>query len=226
MECDICHRGHDAQRLAFLCAVDARNSLYEGRMQNLQLILENEVLQNQVNDFSAESTSEGKDAFDLSLAQHGVAEDRTNQIVATANKLRDEIEAAREEIRTRKAALARRRSDLASVSHGLAERRMRKQQELDKSAQMVKFRWSQRAEATANTRAFLCTEAIRLYGLKRSRKGSSGRYEYQIGRVPIVDLTAMDCRVNLLDHIRATPLFKTRLSNFPQLCPRMSCPPR
>lgn len=193
MECDICHREHDAQKLPFLCAVDARNSLYERRIKNLQVVLENEQLQGQINELYDNSTKNSQRDIDQSTAKQRMAEDRTDQILAAANKLKEEIQTAREEIRTRKAALARRKSDLASVSNGLVERRVKQQQELDKSTQMVRFRWAQRAEATANTRAFLCTEAIRLYGLKRARKGGSGRYEYQLGRVPIIDLTAMDC---------------------------------
>ncbi|QUC18468.1 uncharacterized protein UV8b_02709 [Ustilaginoidea virens] len=194
MDCDICHRGHDAQKLPFLCAVDARNSLYEGRMKILYAVLENEHLSKQVNDTSATNTknSTNLSTVELSLAQQRMSEDRTDQILAAAERLREEIKAAREEIRGRKAALARRKADLAAVSDGLVQRRFKQQQELDKSAQVLRFRWAQAAEATANTRAFLCTEAIRLYGLRRAKKTSSGRYEYQLGKAPIIDPTAMD----------------------------------
>ncbi|KFG78438.1 hypothetical protein MANI_012168 [Metarhizium anisopliae] len=193
MECHICHRDHDAQKLPFLCAVDARNSLYELRVNGLQALLENESLQGQVNEFHANSSKNSLSDIEQSKAMQRLEEDRTDHILASANKLKEEIQAAREEIRTRKAALARRRSDLASVSNGLAERRVMQQQELDKSTKVARFRWAQRAEATANTRAFLCTQAIRLYGLKRTKKAGSSRYDYQLGRVPIIDLASMDC---------------------------------
>ncbi|KID60387.1 UV radiation resistance protein/autophagy-related protein 14, partial [Metarhizium hybridum] len=192
MECHICHRDHDAQKLPFLCAVDARNSLYELRVNGLQALLENESLQGQVNEFHANSSKNSLSDIEQSKAMQRLEEDRTDHILASANKLKEEIQAAREEIRTRKAALARRRSDLASVSNGLAERRVMQQQELDKSTKVARFRWAQRAEATANTRAFLCTQAIRLYGLKRTKKAGSSRYDYQLGRVPIIDLASMD----------------------------------
>ncbi|KHN96718.1 UV radiation resistance protein/autophagy-related protein 14 [Metarhizium album ARSEF 1941] len=192
MECDICHRDHDAQKLPFLCAFDARNSLYELRINSLEALLENESLQGQVNEFYAKSSKNSHGDIEQCAATRHMEEDRTDEILASANKLNEEIQAAREEIRTRKAALSRRRSDLASASGGLAERRVKQQQELDKSAQVARFRWAQRAEATANTRAFLCTQAIRLYGLKRTKKAGSARYEYQLGRVPIIDLVAMD----------------------------------
>ncbi|POR38028.1 Uncharacterized protein TPAR_01770 [Tolypocladium paradoxum] len=192
MECDICHRGHDAQRLPFLCAVDARNQIYEGRMNNLQLFLENEKLQTDINDLAADTARPGKDAMDLALAQQRLAEDRADQILAAADRLREEIQAARDEVKARKAALARRKADLASAADGLQERRARLQHDLDKSTQMLRFRWSRSAEDMARTRSYLCTEAIRLYGLKRSRKGATGRYEYHIGKIPVVDLTSMD----------------------------------
>ncbi|PHH85196.1 hypothetical protein CDD83_769 [Cordyceps sp. RAO-2017] len=192
MECDICFRGYDAKRLPFLCAVDARNQVYQGRIQNLQLLLEHERLQSDVDALLSSPAKAGKDALDLVVAQQRLAEDRTDQILAAADRLREEIQAARDEAKARRSALARRRSDLASVSDGLAERRAKQVHEMEKSTQMLRFRWSQSAQDMARTRAFLCNEAVRLYGLKRSKKGSSGRYEYHIGKIPMVDLASMD----------------------------------
>lgn len=193
MECSICHRRHDAQKMPFLCPVDARNNIYQGRMKNLQLILEIETLKGQIDKSSADSSASSSGGLEQSLARQCLTEDRADQILAAAQKLREEIKAAREEIRSRKAALARRRSDFASVSDGLVQRRVKQQQELDKSAQMLRFRWAQKTEATANTRAFLCTEALKLYGLGRTKEGGSGRYNYHLGKVPIIDLAGMDC---------------------------------
>ncbi|KAL7791312.1 UV radiation resistance protein and autophagy-related subunit 14 domain-containing protein [Trichoderma ceciliae] len=193
MECDICHHPHDAQGRPFLCAVDARNRIYEGRMRHLQLMLSNETLKTQINELLVDTAKPNKHSWDEALSRKEAAEQKTDQILAAADKLRDEIKAARDEIQARKAALARRRSDLASVSAGLEERRTKQLKEVEKSIHMLKFRWSQSAEDTASTRAFLCTEAVRLYGLRRvPKKGSTGRYEYSLGRIPIVDLTSMD----------------------------------
>ncbi|KAK1247201.1 hypothetical protein MKX07_002110 [Trichoderma sp. CBMAI-0711] len=192
MECDICHRPHDAQRRPFLCAVDARNKIYDGRMRHLQVVLESDALKAQINEI-LEDSRPSKHTWDEALARKEAAEHKTDEILAAADKLRDEIKAARDEIQARKAALARRRSDLASVSAGLAERRAKQLKDVEKSTQMLRFRWSQTAEDTASTRTFLCTEAVRLYGLKRvAKKGITGRYEYSLGRIPIVDLTSMD----------------------------------
>ncbi|KAG6087352.1 hypothetical protein E4U15_007986 [Claviceps sp. LM218 group G6] len=186
MECSICYRRHDSQKLPFLCTVDARNHIYHGRLKNLQVILESESLRAQID------KSYTDDSPATSLAQKRLTEDRAEQILAAAQKLREEIKVARDEIRCRKEALARRRSDFASASDGLVQRRVKQQQELDKSIQVLRFRWAQKAEVTANTRAFLCTEAVKLYGLRRTKRTGSGRYDYHLGRVPIFDLTAMD----------------------------------
>lgn len=189
MDCDICQRGHDPQKLPFLCAVDGRNRIYDGRMKNLQLILENEILQGQITELLNVSPRKG---VDDAIAAHRIAEDRTEQIIAAADKLRDEIKAARDEIKQRKAAVAARRSDLATATQGLVERREQLQRDVEKSTQMLNYRWSQNAEDMAGTRAFLCREAVKLYGLKRIRKGSSSRYEYYLGRLPVIDLATME----------------------------------
>ncbi|KAL7939664.1 UV radiation resistance protein and autophagy-related subunit 14 domain-containing protein [Trichoderma chlorosporum] len=192
MECDICHRPHDAQRRPFLCAVDARNRIYDGRMKNLQLMLDNDTLKAQINELLAD-TRPSKHTWDEAVARKEAAEQKTDQILAAAEQLRGDIKAARDEIQARKAALARRKSNLASVSAGLAERRTKQLKDVEKSVNVLKFRWSQIAEDTASTRTFLCAEAVRLYGLRRvAKKGVTGRYEYSLGRVPIVDLNSMD----------------------------------
>lgn len=156
-------------------------------------MLESDALKAQINQI-LEDSRPSKHTWDEAVARKEAAEHKTDEILAAADKLRDEIKAARDEIQARKAALARRRSDLASVSAGLAERRAKQLKDVEKSTQMLRFRWSQTAEDTASTRTFLCTEAVRLYGLKRvAKKGITGRYEYSLGRIPIVDLTSMDC---------------------------------
>ncbi|KAG6015753.1 hypothetical protein E4U54_003014 [Claviceps lovelessii] len=193
MECSICCRRHDAQKLPFLCTIDARNHIYQGRLKNLQVVLENETLRGQIDKLPADSSAASLGSSEKSLAQPCLMEHHTDQILAAAQKLREEIQAAREEIRYRKEALARRRSDFASASDGLVQRRVKQQQELDKSAQVLRFQWAQKAEVTANTRAFLCSEAVRLYGLRRTKKAGSACYDYYLGRVPIFDLAAMDC---------------------------------
>lgn len=198
LECDICNRSHDTKRLPFLCAVDARNQIYEGRMKNLHLLIENEGLQQQISDLLADATTPTKDRKDSLQAQQRMAEDRTTQILAAADKLRNDIKAAREEIKAKKAALSLRRSDIAAVSDGLIERRAKQQNDVERATNMFKYRWSQTAEDMSSTRAFLCTEAARLCGLKRVKKGSPSHYEYYLGGLPVVDLTNMNCKFQFM----------------------------
>ncbi|RSL98009.1 hypothetical protein CEP52_010547 [Fusarium oligoseptatum] len=138
MDCDICHRKHDAKRLPFLCTVDARNSLFEDRLKNVQLLIENEDLQKQISASllseqpSTTTTTPTKSRKDSMQAQQRMAEDRTTQILAAADKFRDDIRAARAEIEARKAALSSRRSDFAAASDGLSDRRAKQQKEVEK----------------------------------------------------------------------------------------------
>lgn len=191
MDCYICLRSHDPQKLPFLCPVDGRNRIYESRVKNLQLTLENETLKSQITELLNGYAQQG---VDDAIAAHRLAEDHTAQIIAAAGRLRDEVKAARDEVKKRKAAVAARRSDLATASQGLPDRREQHRHDLEKSTQMLNFRWSQNAEDMAGTRAFLCREAVKLYGLKRVRKGSTSRYDYYLGRLPVIDLVTMECK--------------------------------
>ena len=195
MDCDICRRSHDAKRLPFLCTADARGAIYNGRIENLMALIENEGLQKQINDILNETTTPTKDRKDSLQAQQRTAEDRTTQILAAADKLRNDIKAAREEIQARKAALSRRKSDIAAVSDGLIERRVKRQKSIERETGMHKYRWTKCADELARTRSFLCMAAAKLYGLTRVRESPSSKYEYHLGGIPVVDLTAMNCEL-------------------------------
>jgi hypothetical protein len=192
MECDICYREYDGKRLPFLCTVDARNQIYEPRYKHVQLILENDALQNEINSLLDNSNQPGQDAVELARASQRRAEATTSHILATADQLRNDIKAAREEIQARKASLSRRRSDLATLSEGLPERRSRQEGEMDRTTQRVRYQWAQVAEEMAGTRSFLCAEAADLYGLERVAS-DSGTWKYHIGKVPALDLRDMNC---------------------------------
>lgn len=192
MECHICSRPHHANRLPFLCAVDARNKIYDGRMKHLRALVETEDVRSQVNSLFAENAEPGKDALDETKAQQAMNEQRTTDILDAADKLRNDIKAARDEIRRKKDEASRRKGDLATVKDGVEDRRGKQLKELDKSSQMARFRWSQSAEDMASTRSFLCAEAAHLYGLKKITKKGTKTPEYQIGKVPVVDILSMN----------------------------------
>lgn len=189
MSCYVCLREHDAQKLPFLCPVDARNHIYSDRIKNLQLLVENEGLRGQIN-----TLIDGAEAVDAGTAAETLADDGTRQILHSADSVRRQIRDAKEEIRQRRAAISARRSQLAAASQGVSDRRLKDYNDVEKSTQIFNFRWSKTADEMVSTRIFLCREAIKLYGLKRIRKGSSGRYEYALGRLPIVDLCDMECK--------------------------------
>jgi hypothetical protein len=198
MNCDICQRPHHAKKLPFLCAVDARNRCYEGRVKNLQVLMENDGLQKQINDLlegpKSGTVSNSKVSVESLVSQRNVAEDRTSQIIAQADRLKADIVAARTEIESRTAAIKHRKSDLASVSSGIASRRTRQQEEIERSTQMHQYLWNRSADQMADTRMFLCAEAAKLYGLRRFKKGASARYEYRIGGIEVVDLASMNSK--------------------------------
>ncbi|KAJ9151913.1 UV radiation resistance protein autophagy-related protein 14 [Pleurostoma richardsiae] len=197
MNCDICHRSHHPQRLPFLCAVDARNRLYEGRVAHAQALLENDSLEQRIDSFLSNSSSVARESPSSSKilaenlkSQEQLAAGRTDEIIAQADRLKAEVEAARRDIEKRKKAIARKRSDLASASNGIAARRTRQLEEAERAIQMTKYKWNRSFENMAGTRGFLCMEAARLYGLRRFKKGNSTRYE--IGGVEIVDMPGLN----------------------------------
>lgn len=192
MDCFACNQAFDTQSRPFLCAVDARNQLYERRMKHVDLLLENDALRNQIDGLAGGLPPHDAEQAAAMLRDVQL---KTDQILEAADKLRAEIQAAKDDIQARKAALAKRSSDLASISHGLTDRRAKQHKDIEKSAQMLSLRWSQNAEELAGTRAFLCKEAIKLYGLRRTKKNSPGRYEYFLGRLPVLDITTMDSKL-------------------------------
>ena len=222
MQCDICFRtgGH---KLPFLCPTDARNQLYEPRIQHARILVEKDALDLQITALSQQSKREeqnsqvattapsGQDIAGL-LSEKDQALDRTQQIIAHADELRANIDKARDEITKKKAILARRKSELASASNGVDTRRARQLEEVDKSVRMTRYKWNQAHSVTATSRTFLCGEAAKLYGLKKVRK-SGGTEEYRIGGVSIMDLRAMNSKFHSFviacstdfNHAAATP---------------------
>jgi chromosome segregation ATPase len=198
MHCDICHRPHHAKKLPFLCAVDARNCLYETRIEYAKALIENDEVERRVEAALPRSGGPSKGNLKSSAQvdqlrdEEAASHDRTSQIIAQADRLRSEIEAARREIAAKKDAIARKKSDLASISAGTSTRRNRQLEEVERSAQRLRYKWNRSADTMAATRAFLCEGAARLYGLRQVKKGSVKRYE--IGGVEIFDLHAMNSK--------------------------------
>jgi hypothetical protein len=231
MQCEVCFRS-GGPKLPFLCATDARNRLYEPRINHARVLVERDALDQQITALLATrpqqqdaEQNEGRPpvagpAVARVHAEREQAADRTQQILAHAEELRFNVEKAREEIAKKKAVLERRKSDLASATDGVAARRTRQTEEAEKAIRMAKYKWNQTHAVTASSRAFLCGEAARLYGLRRVRKNGSLE-EYRIGGIGIVDLRTMNskasftsCEVHNTDSMMQ---LQARLRS-PQLC--------
>lgn len=206
MNCDVCRRPHHPSRLPFLCAVDARNVCYEGRVQTLQVLLRNDELQRRISGSVAIPNDEVDDqsstrgsaeplakaaAVENMTSRRVFSEEKTNQILARAEKLRLDIAAARDEMKTLSDANARRRSDLKSASSGIDDRRAKALDGIEKSIQTIRSQWNRGSDRMAATRGFLCMEAARLYGLRRVKKGPS-KYEFRLGGIEVVDMASMN----------------------------------
>lgn len=196
MQCDICFRT-GGKKLPFLCATDARNRLYEPRIQHTHVLLEKDTLDREINDLLAKQdgdTNRGvasRQDVDTMLAESDQSIDRTQQIIAHAEELRAKVDKAREEIAKKRAALNNRKSELSSATNGVEARRTRQMEEVDKATRMGRYKWNQIHTVTASSRGFLCGEAAKLYGLRRVRK-NGGLEEYKIGGIGIADLRSMN----------------------------------
>lgn len=192
MNCTLCRRSHHPVRVPFLCAVDARNNLYERRVKFAKVLIETDEAERQIEKKASgeAGANDERSRVELMRSQEEEAVDRTSQIIAQAERLRLEVEAARREIEATKDLIARRRADLDAAESGTEARQARQVDDVKKSIQRTKYKWNRNAEVLASTRAFLCEEVARLYGLRQVKKGSTKRYE--IGGVEIVELHAMN----------------------------------
>jgi hypothetical protein len=206
MNCDICLRGHHPKRLPFFCAVDARNELYEGRIANARVLMEMSELEARINQHLADSDASASSPpterssrtyLENCASEEQKSRDRTEMIITSAERLRNEVAAAKKQIEERKASLARKKSDLATASQGMATRRNRELEEAKKMAKMTKYTWDREYEAMTQYRAALCMEVAKLYRLQRVRRGNPVRFEYKIGGIEIIDLHHMNSRHSL-----------------------------
>ncbi|CAD6442187.1 c7229a68-a515-4841-8233-e2892105e968 [Sclerotinia trifoliorum] len=202
MQCDICFRtgGH---KLPFLCPTDARNQLYEFRVQTAGVLVEKDALDREISERFPSPSSKGikhenepplvvtQSNYDALLAEREKIIDRTNQIIAHADELKAKLERAKEERSKKKAANDQRRADLISASSGIEARRTKQIQDIEGSTRRTKYRWNQAYNLIAGSRAYLCYEAAKLYGLQRVKRSTGGE-EYKIGGVGIVDLRLMN----------------------------------
>ncbi|OTB05625.1 hypothetical protein M426DRAFT_10378 [Hypoxylon sp. CI-4A] len=201
MNCDICQRAHHPKRLPFFCVVDARNELYEGRMANARILMETEEIESRVTKLLSETdansdpsatTRASRPYIENLASEEAEAKERTDRIIAAADKLREEVEAAKRDRENRKADLARRRADLASASQGITARRTRELEDMKKATKMTQYTWDRSYERMTQIRTALCMEVAKLYRLQRIKRGNPVRFEYKIGGINLIDLHNMN----------------------------------
>lgn len=176
--------------------IDCRNRLYAGRVAHATALIENEALSVKISSIltSTYPPSSG-DAVARTIygqrvrSEEAQAAERTSQIIAQADKLRAELDAARREIADRKSRNTRRKTDLAEASNGIETRRSRHMEEVERAMQMTKYKWNRSFESMAATRSYLCMEAARLYGLHRVKKGNSVKFE--LAGIEMIELPSM-----------------------------------
>jgi chromosome segregation ATPase len=206
MDCEICQRQHHPKRLPFLCVVDARNELYEGRIANAKILMEMEKIESQVNKLLADSDASpgssttnptSKTYLENCASEEQMAKERAEQVVASTDMLRDEIAAVKREIEEKRADIARRKADLATASQGLPARRNRELEEAKRAIKMTKYTWDREYESMVQYKAALCMEVAKLYRLQRVRRGNPVRFEYKIGGIDIVDLHNINSKLSI-----------------------------
>ncbi|KAH8682369.1 UV radiation resistance protein and autophagy-related subunit 14-domain-containing protein [Xylariales sp. PMI_506] len=199
--CDICQRSHHPQKLPFYCAIDARNALYENRIANARVLMEMDQLEQQIDALlhdgslpttpsapTSISSRPSRTHIEACTSEEYKSRERTEQIIAAAEKLQKEMDEAKREMAQRKATNVRRKTDLASISQGIDARRNRELEETKTAIKIVRYTWNQGYAAMSLYRAALCTEVAKLYRLQRVRRGNPVRFEYKIGGIEVVDL--------------------------------------
>ncbi len=215
MQCDICSRS-ESSKLSFRCTTCTRNSLYELRLKNAQTLLQKENIGHQVQAAIAGTPSltatakvvKGRNpdtqhdqsahqwAFEQ-FSNRGIESgERTQEILGHIDCIRNAIEAGKADIAWRRAQLSQRRSEVASATRGLAERRAVVLASLVKGTMKTDKSWNAMHKEIVNARVFLCTEAANLYGLRQRRRKRGGmiKDDYTIGGIAIVDLRDLNSR--------------------------------
>ena len=174
--------------------MDARNELDEPRIRHAEVLLENESLGQQIAKLHDKDSHISRSSLVQLRAEAVRTVDRTAEIVKRADELKANLEMARQDLARRKALNARRSADLAAAKTGVELRRTRQLEEVERSTKMSTYKWNKDHNTLAASRAFLCGEAARLYGLRKTRRSDGGE-EYLIGNVTIMDLRTLNSRL-------------------------------
>jgi Vacuolar sorting 38 and autophagy-related subunit 14 len=205
MECDLCMRS-STSKVPFCCPSCVRSILYEPRIRSAQILLEKEQLTSRIErthplgkpvdgrskgaDIKQDGLALRKLSIQSSNVEKAQSEDRTNAIRENIKTLKDEIQAAREEIAQRKAILQKKRLEWHTINTAVPERRIARTAKVQEGIKKTTHSWDVIHNKAIETRSFLCKEAAYLHGLRQRKKMRAGvvKDQYTIGGVSLVDL--------------------------------------
>ncbi|KAE8147562.1 UV radiation resistance protein and autophagy-related subunit 14-domain-containing protein [Aspergillus avenaceus] len=212
MICHVCSRA-PTPRLRLFCPTCARNQLYQLRIENAKILLEEEYLRQQIDNavcsshFPQASTDRyGEEQYNARGGDHTLwiiktttsekigSSIRTKALATQVENLQDEIKNKKCNISQRRLALARRRSDAESAKYQLADRETAMLSSIQNNTKRTDHLWHTLHSRTAEARIFLCREAANLYDLRQRMKKKDGEVKevYTIGGIPILDLRDMN----------------------------------
>ncbi|KAF2468152.1 uncharacterized protein BDR25DRAFT_344449 [Lindgomyces ingoldianus] len=127
-------------------------------------------------------------------AETADAEERIQLISEQAALLREQIAAAKKQLEQKRAANARRKSDLSSMTYGIDSRRANELDKVQHDLKRMDYKSDKVHHETTEMRIYLCNTAARLAGLKTTRRRTKEggiKEVYNIGpgaRLRIYDL--------------------------------------
>ncbi|KAF1836659.1 hypothetical protein BDW02DRAFT_566753 [Decorospora gaudefroyi] len=191
MECDICGKAANPAK-ALHCMTCARSYLEQPRIELARTLIDRDAVEKHVKAVIFGSEDRAIQHVSLTDSKGGLLVDRqecTNnlnwqrtkaetaeiqerlQLISDqADRLRQQMEAARKQLEAKRAANAQRKSDLSSATYGIDSRRAN---ELDKVQQKIKrsdYNADKMHHDTIDLRMQLCTTAAKLAGLKISKR--------------------------------------------------------
>lgn len=191
MECDICGKTGDGGH-PLHCITCARSHLEQPRIDLARILIDRDAVEKHVQAVIQGSEDKAVQHLSLTDSKGGLLVDRlecTNNlnwqrtkaetaeihqrldlIAAQATRLREQMEATRKQLETKRIVNAQRKSDFSSATYGIESRRAN---ELDKVQQHVKrldYKSDKMHHDTIELRMQLCTTAAKLAGLKLNRR--------------------------------------------------------
>ncbi|OCK80523.1 hypothetical protein K432DRAFT_434689 [Lepidopterella palustris CBS 459.81] len=191
MDCDVCGKAL-GPNVPLHCATCARVALYPLRNEELLALLDREAQSRHVkaviegsDDSLPQQISLGGSTGGMLIDRHestknieqrlveaetAEVEERISLITEHVALLTEQINKTRLEHNARKAAIAQRRSDIASATHGLESRRAKELEKIQQNTKRMNYKWEKKHQETVEARGYLCKAAAKLAGLKQTRR--------------------------------------------------------